>query len=247
MNRVGQYIERAIRAYHNREWDDLLLQLCPCIEVAAAYELGSKGRSSFKEYININLKHAMSFSGAPSTSNLFITVRAKGYFNERAVYELKKAHRPLKLHTINASMSDHTKSMRKERNRKIIELEEEHAENGMYCVSIGHIMYHCLRCEYLHNPGSTGAIEFHEPYSIDTTENKLKLPIRLLYGYILTTLSSPAFAGEKHKFDSYLNWNNLGAVSKLDWLWGNREALIDLAKWDFETGRQKLIVTKNEN
>ena len=99
MDRAGPYFERAIRAYHNRDWDDLLLQLCPCIEAAAAHELGNKGRSSFRKYVDNNLKYALYVLGGPSFSNLSIAIRAKGYFDERAVRELEKAHQPEDLQT----------------------------------------------------------------------------------------------------------------------------------------------------
>ncbi|HCT46514.1 MAG TPA: hypothetical protein DF699_15020 [Phycisphaerales bacterium] len=161
-----------------------------------------------------------------------LAVRAKGFFNEQAVRDLEKAHQPQSLHPITDALPSHVAEIFRKKNEVIAQQEQARVDNGIYCVPFGHIMYHCLRCEFLHGPGSSGIIDFHEHNTIDNTDYKLKLPIHILYGYTLLTLASPVFKGETHSFNLHIEWPHLGANTKLDWLWGKRGTLINLARMD---------------
>jgi hypothetical protein len=230
MNRSVDYFERAFRAYHHGDWVDLLLQLCPCIEAAAEHEYGHAGRTSFRKFVDDNLSKAMHLSGAPAIGKIYISIRTKNAFGREAIKALAKADISQPEHRIDDTTPAYLREILESENQRIRSEKIRHKEEGIYCVPIGHIMYHCLRCEYLHKPGSSGAIEFHDQSSIDNTNHEIKLPLRLLYGYILVTISSPAFIGRLDTCALTINWSQIKAESKICWIPGNRDNLMKLAE-----------------
>ncbi len=224
MNRVGQYISRALRAYYAGDWDDLLLQLCPCIDAAASLEYGGGGRSSFRRFVDDNFYIASVAGLGPEIRNFSVAVRVRGIFDEQVVQELSKVSYVQEKWEIEPSDSPTLVKIKQDAEESRQKSMRDMSDAGAMCVPFGHILYHCLRCELLHRPNAPEVISFHRKRVIDNQDYNLTLPISLLWGYILAVVISPAFVDERHVLDETIVWNSLGACSRLDWLWGRRES-----------------------
>ncbi|MCC5823352.1 MAG: hypothetical protein LAT64_02345 [Phycisphaerales bacterium] len=231
MSRVGQLIYRALRAYHADEWDDVIAQLGPCIETAALHDYGYSRRKGFRDFVNDNLRIA-SRCFSPGMENLTISFKAKDIFSEQAYEELLKAH--VLPQTI--SRSENLSDLKLETVKYLeIDLSSEadrRFKEGYVHVPIGHVFYHCLRCEFAHNADSAKTVVFTREKKIDAQGPVLILPIEMLYGYIVAVVASPAFEFETHEFDELINWQEKGAVSRLHWLWGKRKDVIEILGLD---------------
>lgn len=228
MNRVGKYVQRAFEAYDRREWDDLLLQLCPCIDFAAGHEYGQAGRTSFRRFVDDNFYLASSVGLGPRIDNFAVSIRVKGLFNQQAERELYKARIEEEAWILEENASKPLRDAHAEIEKQRQSRRHREEAEGVICVPFGHIVYHCLRCELLHKPGSAAQIEFVEERVIDNTDYNLKLPIGLLYGYILAAMTSPVFLEETHRLEQTMQWHGLVASTRLSWLWGRREKLVEL-------------------
>ena len=230
MNRVGQYISRALRAYETREWDDLLLQLCPCIDAASSFEYGTNGRSSFRRFVDDNFYIASMAGFGPEIQSFSVTIRVRDVFDDRVVSELSKVQHLPEEWSIEGNDHPALVKAKKEAELSRQKLLADLDKAGAMCVPFGHILYHCLRCELLHKPNAPEVISFHDERVVDNNNFKLALPIGILWGFILATVLSPAFADETYELDETIFWNGFGGHSRFSWLWGQRQAFKNLVK-----------------
>ena len=227
MNRIGKYIKRALKAYENRDVDDLLIQLSPCIDGVSAKEYGKSSRTSFRDFVAHNLPIASYLGLRTRIEDLNIAVKVDGVFSQNAVSQLRKVAVKPTLPKVPSTMPEYARKLAEKSKLDLTEFHTKREAAGYLTVPFGHILYHCLRCELLHTPNMPESIEFVEEPAMSANDI-LKIPIHLLYGYIIATVASPSLRGVDFNLEESIYWDGINACTRISWLWGNRPQLAEL-------------------